>query len=373
MGFNRSNVNYSARVERARAAMKSSGVTHLLICPGSNLFYLTGINAMSSERLFLFVLPLEGRPILILPHLERLGAEEAATFFDLVTWTDQEGPNAAVTSSLKIGSSTPTIAVDDQLWSAFLLDLQSMFPTAHWKKASGIVGALRMRKSADEVATMKVAAAIADKTFTELIAQKFSGRTENEIMREIERLLLKNGQEKMQFGIVGSGPNGAKPHHNSGDRVIEAGDVIVLDFGGTFQGYQSDMTRMVVVRGANPDKDFEKVYNTVNAARAAAHAHAKPGVTTGSVDQAARSVIDAAGYGEYFVHRTGHGIGIDIHEEPFINTGVETVLEEGMAFSIEPGVYLAGRFGVRIEDVAVVTASGEENINLSSHEITYVD
>jgi Xaa-Pro aminopeptidase len=337
------------------------------------LLYFTGIDAHLSTRLMLLVIPRTGRAKMIVPALEKLAVEPFAEHFDLLPWTDSETSVPARNAAFANSGESLTIAVDNQLWAGHLIDLQNGLPSARWIKADSVIRKVRARKSKEEIELLKRAAAIADRTLSELSKQKFSGKTEKEIESEIQRLLLKHGDKSMSFCIVGSGPNSAIPHHNSGDRVIEAGDVVVLDFGGAYEGYQSDMTRMVKVRGGETDPEFEKVYATVNDANRAAHLTAAAGVPAELVDAAARRIIADAGYGEYFVHRTGHGLGLDLHEDPYIIPGNHEALEVGNVFSIEPGIYLAGRFGVRIEDIAVITEAGEENINLSSHELIYVD
>ena len=390
---------FQERIARAQAIMVAKEIDLLLISPGSNFFYFTNHDAHSSERTYLLIVPKSGKPRLVLPALEKLGAEEKlGSGCDYFAWSDAEGSSGILAAALpeahrvhnlagdgidvtswkdgKRMSTAPMllkVAVDNQMWSGHLLDVQTLLGHTEWIKGTEVIKPLRIAKSSDEIAIMKQAAAIADKTLAELTTQKFSGRTELEIASEIQRLLLANGQQAMQFCIVGSGPNGAMPHHGASDRVIQPGDAIVLDFGGTYNGYQSDMTRIAAVRGGTIDPEFEKVFETVDAANRAAHAAARPGVSCESVDKAARDVIIAAGYGEYFTHRTGHGLGIDVHEDPYIVSGNTEVLELGMAFSIEPGVYLPGRFGVRMEDIAIVTESGAENINLSPHPVYWVD
>ncbi len=362
---------FQERCQKAQAVLVEQNLDYLFIGPGADLHYLIGTPGMSNERMMLFVLPKEGEPVMIVPALEKLATSQYATFFELLDWRDFEGPKGRLKQILgQTGKSNN--AVDDHLWSMFLLELQQILPDSQWRRASQVLKKLRITKSVDEAQLLREAAAIADKAFDELITLQFSGRTEREVMGDITSLLLKYGQEQAYFCIVGSGPNGAQPHYHTGERVIEPGDMVVLDFGGGYKGYCSDMTRTVLVAGGTPDPDYQKVYDIVNEARAAGHRQARPGVTCESVDAAARAVITEAGYGEFFVHRTGHGIGMEVHEEPYIVGGNDLPLEPGMAFSIEPGIYLPGRFGVRIEDVAIVTENGEENINLSTHQLVTV-
>lgn len=363
---------FQERCQKAQEVMARQQIDYLFIGPGADLQYLIGTPGMSNERMMLMVIPQQGNPAMIVPALEKLATSKFASFFELLDWTDAEGPQGRLKQLVGEHAGPVKAAVGNQLWSMFLLELQKVLPGAEWSRASDVLKELRITKFPEEVNLLKEAAAIADRTFLDVVNLQFSGRTEREVMGDINNLLLKYGQEKMLFCIVGSGPNGAQPHHHTGDRVIEPGDAVVLDFGGAYKGYCSDMTRTVLVEGGNPDPDFDKVYNLVNQARAAGHKQARPGVSCESVDAAARQVITDGGYGQYFVHRTGHGIGMEVHEEPYIVGGNSLPLEPGMAFSIEPGIYLPGRFGVRIEDIAVVTEDGEENINLSTHEYVRV-
>lgn len=363
---------YEERCRQAQNVMAELDIDYLFLGPGSDLHYLIGTPGMENERMMLMVIPKSGQPTMIVPTLEKLATSQYATYFDLLDWHDSVGPQGRLNELLGAAQGREVrAAVGAHLWSMFLLELQRTLPKGQWSTANDVLKRLRIAKAADEVQLLKDAAAIADKAFSELIELPFAGRTEREVMGDINRLLLKHGQQQMLFCIVGSGPNGAQPHYHTGDRMIEQGDTIVLDFGGSYHGYCSDMTRTVVV-GKPSDPDFEKVYNIVNEARAAGHRQARPGVSCESVDAASRKVISDAGYGEFFVHRTGHGIGMEVHEEPYIVNGNALPLAPGMAFSIEPGIYLPGRFGVRIEDIAIVTADGEENINHSTHEIVTV-
>jgi Xaa-Pro aminopeptidase len=362
--------DYQSRALRAQEIMNQQGIDALLIGPGSNMFYLTGIHAMANERLYMMILPQSGTPCIVLPELEKLGASEHATYFDLVSWTDSEGYDDALRNALDTASKK--IAVDNYLFSQYLIDVQQVLSGASFVKGSNVMRSLRLHKSPEEISIMKQAAANADKTLAELKQLQWSGRRERDIMVDAQRLLTENGQERLEFCIVGAGENGAKPHHHTGDRVIKPGDVIVFDFGGPYQGYHSDMTRTLLVDGGSVDPEYHRVHDVVNQARQAAHNAVKIGATCESVDAAARKVIADAGYGEYFVHRTGHGIGVDLHEDPYIREGNSETLEAGMAFSIEPGVYIPGRFGVRIEDIAIVTEQGSMNINMSPHGVELV-
>ena len=362
--------DFQSRAHAAQRSMQEQGIDALLIGPGSNMFYLTGIHAMASERLYMMILPASGTPRIVLPELEKLGASEHATYFDLVSWTDAQGYTDVLTRSLDMAHKK--IAVDNYLYSQYLIDAQQVLGNASFVKGSEVMRPLRIHKSDEEIAIMKQAAANADKTLAELKQLQWSGRREADIMVDAQRILTGNGQEKMEFCIVGSGANGAKPHHHTGDKLIEPGDVIVFDFGGPYKGYHSDMTRTLLIEGGSPDPEYFRVHETVNAARQAAHDAVRIGATCESVDAAARKVITDAGYGEYFVHRTGHGIGVDLHEDPYIREGNPELLEEGMAFSIEPGIYLPGRFGCRIEDIAIVTKQGSMNLNQSPHEVAFV-
>ncbi|MEI6045160.1 MAG: aminopeptidase P family protein [Chloroflexota bacterium] len=363
---------YEERCRLAQSVMTEDQIDYLFIGPGSELHYLTGTPGMENERMLLLVIPQSGQPAMIVPTLEKLATSKYATYFDLLDWSDSTGPQSRLTELLGAAQGREVrSAVGAHLWSLFLLELQRTLPKSQWTTANDVLRKLRIAKSAEEVSLLKEAAAIADRAFSELIELPFAGRSERELMGEVNRLLLKHGHEQMLFCIVGSGPNGAQPHHHTGDRIIEVGDAVVLDFGGSYHGYCSDMTRTVVV-GKPADSEFEQVYNIVNEARAAAHRQARAGVSCESVDAAARQVITEAGYGPFFVHRTGHGLGMEVHEEPYIVEGNPLTLAPGMVFSIEPGIYLPGRFGVRIEDIAIITAEGEENINHSTHQIVTV-
>jgi Xaa-Pro aminopeptidase len=346
---------------RAQDAMRAAGVDALLVGPGADLRYLTGYHALPLERLTLLVARADGQHALVVPQLERPRAEAADTGVMLRDFTETEDPYAMVAQCLEGVPASATFAAGDRLWSMFLLALQDALPAAKWTRASEVTKHLRMRKSAAEIVALRRAGQAIDRVHLAVPGLLQPGRTEAEVGRDIADLIIAEGHTEVNFVIVAAGPNGASPHHETSERVIEAGDAVVVDIGGTLDGYCSDSTRNYVV-GAAPD-GFAEAHDALEAAQAAAVAAVRPGVTAESVDAAARSVLADAGYGEYFVHRTGHGIGLEEHEDPYIVAGNDIVLEAGMAFSIEPGIYLPGRFGMRIEDIVVVTDDGCERLN----------
>ena len=348
---------------RAEAAMSAAGVDALLLGPGADLRYLTGYHALPLERLTLLVARADGRHTLVVPTLERPRAADAGVpaGVALVDHGETDDPFALVAAALEGVERAPRLGVGDRLWSTFLLGLQSTLPDASWERASTVLRELRMRKSPDEVDALRRAGQAIDRVHEQVPGLLRPGRTEAEVARDIADLIVAEGHDRVNFTIVASGPNGASPHHESGDRRLQSGDAVVVDIGGTLDGYCSDCTRDYVV-GAAPD-GYDAAHRALEEAQAAACDAVRPGVTAESVDAAARDLLAAAGYGEAFVHRTGHGIGLEEHEDPYIVSGNGTLLEPGMAFSIEPGVYLAGRFGMRIEDIVVVTDDACERLN----------
>jgi Xaa-Pro aminopeptidase len=267
---------------------------------------------------------------------------------------------------------TGALAAADQMWASFLLKLQEALPRREFRVASSITRELRMRKDAIEVDALRAVSESADRAYARILDCPFAGRSEREIGADLAKLLRAEGHDEVGFTIVGSGPNGASPHHEAGDRRIVAGDTIVLDFGGAMRGYRSDITRTVHV-GKTAGSEEQKVHDVVRRAQEAGYAAARKDATAESVDAAARQVIDNAGYGKFFIHRTGHGIGLDGHEHPYLVRGNRERLEPGMAFSIEPGIYFPGRFGVRIEDVAVIDTDGSARpLNQADHSFAPV-
>jgi len=355
------------RVSHAQKAAAGAGVDALLVTPGPDLRWLTGYDALPLERLTCLVLPADGPAFMLAPGLE-VPAVLASPVRDLdvevVGWGETEDPYAVIAARL---GSPARVALANRMWAEQVLRMRAALPGAEQSLASGVIGELRMRKSPDEVDALRRAGQAIDRVHARMAEFLRPGRTEREAGREIATAILDEGHATVDFVIVGSGPNGASPHHEVGDRVLQAGDPVVVDIGGTTpEGYCSDCTRMYTL-GA-PPAEFTDYFAVLHEAQLAACAQARPGVTAESVDAAARDVIAAAGYGDAFVHRTGHGIGVETHEEPYIVEGNATVLEAGMAFSIEPGIYLSGRHGARIEDIVVATPDGIERLNVTDRQ-----
>jgi Xaa-Pro aminopeptidase len=359
---------FAERRARAVASAEQAGLAGLLVTPGADLAYLIGHRPPPLERLTLLVLAPGRHPVLLVPALERPAAEGAPgiTGIELLGWRDGEDPYELAARVLPAGR----YALGDQTWASHVLGLQGAAPDCAFVASGGVIPLLRAVKDADEVARLRAAASGADATFDEVVALRFQGRRELDVASDLERLLREHGHERVDFTIVGSGPNSASPHHGASDRRIEPGDAVVMDFGGVADGYCSDITRTVFV--GEPDEERRRVYEVVRAAQQAAFEAVRPGVPAQEVDRAARAVIADAGFGDAFVHRTGHGIGLEVHEPPYIVEGNATPLEPGMTFSDEPGIYLAGRFGVRIEDQVVVVATGAERLNRASRELAVV-
>ena len=360
----------AARIERVRARMAETGVDVLLLSLGADLPWLTGYEAMPLERLTMLVLPVDGEAALVVPRLEAPRVEERPDAFRLRPWDETEDPVALVAALVGDGAR---VAVSDRTWATFVLGLQAALPGAAWTRASAVTAPLRAVKDAEEIAALRRAAEAADRVAAQLLAGDIGlvGRTEADVSEDLGRHLRSEGHQRVNFSIVGSGPNSASPHHEPGGRPIGRGEAVVCDFGGTFDGYCSDITRTVFT--GPPPPELVEVYQIVQAAQEAGVAAATVSTTGEDVDRAARDVIAGAGYGEWFIHRTGHGIGREEHEDPYLVAGNTVPLEAGNAFSVEPGVYLPGRFGVRIEDIVVVGASGPDALNRADHGLAVVE
>lgn len=353
---------HAHRIARTRAAMRELGVDVLLLSVGADLPYLTGYEAVPLERLTMLVLPRDGEATLVVPRLEAPRVIERPGVFALLPWDETEDPIALVAG---LAAGARTVAVGDQAWGGFVLDLQTALGGAAFTRASRVMAPLRAVKDADEVAALRAAAHCVDAVALEMAQQPFLGRPERHIAREFAARMLDVGHEQVNFAIVAAGPNGASPHHEAGDRVVQAGDAVVCDFGGRMRGYCSDITRTYVV--GSPRGEFADAFDVLVEAQARAVAAVRPGVSCEGVDRVAREIISDAGYGEFFVHRTGHGIGLEAHEDPYLVSGNDAPLQPGHAVSVEPGIYVPGRFGARIEDIVVVTDEGHDLLNLAPH------
>lgn len=366
------------RLERVREAMGAAGVDALLLSLGADLPWLTGYEAMPLERLTMLVVPASEPPTLVVPRLEAPRVEPDPDVFEVRPWAEGDDPVAivaAMVDSVGRAGSSFRLAVSDRTWATFVLALQRALPRAEWSASSLITAPLRAVKDAVEVEALAAASAAADRVAAQLLAGDIPlvGRTEREVSQDISRRLVAEGHQKVNFAIVGSGPNSASPHHEAARRVIQAGEPVVCDFGGTMDGYCSDITRTVWTGSRQPPTEFRELYETLRSAQEQGVLAATVGTTCEGVDKVPRDVITAGGYGDAFIHRTGHGIGLEEHEDPYIAVGNDTALQPGHAFSIEPGIYLNGRFGARIEDIVVATGEGPRALNKVSHELQLVD
>jgi Xaa-Pro aminopeptidase len=385
---------YGQRLAAAQQRLPGEDASALLIGVGPDLQWLTGYAAKDLERLTMLVVPASGRSTLVVPRLERAAAEAAtavgAGLVDVTTWEETEDPFQIVAARLDASDSRPEIQlgalggawgrlggllVSDRLWATFLLRLQSAVPDAAFGLASAVLGPLREVKEADEIALLREAAHAADRVVEAIAHGRLVGRTEAEVAREVRDRLVDEGHDMAAFWIIASGPNSASPHHEPTERVIQAGEPIVVDIGGSVAGYCSDITRTVWVTGPDdigPTDEFTRLYDVLQRAQAASTAAVKPGVECQEIDRAARNVIADAGMGELFIHRTGHGIGLEGHEDPYVVEGNDAPLEVGNTFSIEPGIYVEGKHGSRIEDIVACTEDGADQLNQVTRDLLVV-
>ena len=366
---------YGERLARLSALVADRGVDGVLVGVGPDLEYLTGYRAMPLERLTMLVVPAVGAPLLVVPLLERPAAEaELRATVEIATWGETDDPYAVVLG--RVPTSAGEIAVSDRLWASHLLRLQAARPAARWSSASRVLRELRMVKDEDEIELLRRAAHAADRVVAQIAGGRLVGRTEADVAREVRERLLAEGHDEAHFAIVGSGPISASQHHEASERVIRAGEPIVLDIGGTLAGYGSDITRTLWVTSGDdakgPDEAFLHLFELVREAQAEGASAARAGVPAEEVDRVARRIIEAGGHGEHFMHRLGHGIGLEGHEEPYLVAGNAEPLEVGHAFSIEPGIYLEGRYGARIEDIVVCGPDGPIVLNEASRDLYVV-
>jgi len=368
-------VVHAERLARTRNAMAAAGVDVLLLSVGPDLPWLIGYEAMPLERLTMLVVPREGDATLVVPRLEAPRVVERPEVFKLRTWEETDDPVAVVAD---LAGPAATAAIGDRTWARFLVDLQQRLPGTRFMRAGPVVGPLRAVKDEAEVVALRRAAEAADRVAEQLQAGDIAlvGRTEAEVSADIGRRLLAEGHTRVNFAIVAAGSDAASPHHEPGGRRIAAGEVVLCDFGGTMAtdggaGYCSDITRCV--HTGEPPAELADLYAVLHEAQAAAVAAARVGVACEDVDAAARRIITAAGLGERFVHRTGHGIGIEEHEDPYVVAGNRSPLVAGHAFSVEPGIYVPGRWGLRLEDIVVATPEGPDPLNRADHSLVVVD
>jgi Xaa-Pro aminopeptidase len=363
---------YADRLSRAAAEAAARGIDALLVTPSADYAYLLGYRAPALERLTCLLIPAQGMPSLILPRLEEpLARHELGALADAIELVPCGETHDSFDEVARRLPGALRVAVQDQMWASFVLRLRAALDPAELVEAGHAISALRRIKSAEEVDRLRAAGAAADAAMRAITAERLSGRTEAEVSRRINDLLIEAGHQTADFAIVASGPNSASPHHGPGERVIGEGDAIVLDIGGTRAGYCSDTTRTAFV--GEPQPDFAALYEVLRRAQAAACAAVAPGVPAREIDRAARQIIEEAGYGEQFIHRTGHGIGMETHEEPYLFEGNPEPLLPGNAFSVEPGIYVEGQWGARIEDIVVCTEAGGERLNTTSTGLYLVE
>ncbi len=357
---------YLDRIARVRAAMDEQGVDALMVSVGHDLPYLTGYLAMPLERLTMLVVLRDGEATLLIPRLEAPRVREQPGVFELRAWDETDDP---VALAAKLVPGAATIAVGDQMWARFLVELLPLLPGARYRRAVDVVGPLRMVKDQAEVDALAAAGAAVDRIAAELQAGRIPlvGRTEAQVSADLSARIVVEGHEKVNFAIVAAGENAASPHHHPGSRVIRDGEIVLCDFGGTMAGYCSDITRCVFTGDA--PAEIAEAYAVLHEAQQAAVAAATVGTPCQDVDRAARQIIADAGYGDLFVHRTGHGIGLEEHEDPYIVEGNELPLAAGHAFSVEPGIYLPGRWGMRLEDIVVAAENGPTPMNRVDHAL----
>ncbi len=360
----------AGRLAEVAAAAAAAGLDALLLTPGPDLRYVTGYEAHQLERLTCLAVPVSGEPFLMVPRLEVPAAQVSpagALDLEIVGWDETQDPYALLAARL---GDLAAVGLSDRMWALMVLRLRAALPSARQELASVALRELRARKSPAEVAALLAAGQAIDRVHAAVPGWLRPGRTEREVAADICEAIVAEGHATVDFAIVASGPNGASPHHTAADRVLQPGDPVVVDIGGTMpSGYCSDCTRTYVI-GA-PPADFAAYYQVLQDAQDAACAAVRPGVTAESVDAAAREPITAAGYGEYFVHRTGHGIGLESHEDPYIVAGNTEILQPGHAFSVEPGIY-PGPHGARIEDIVVCTPDGVVRLNNASRDLVVV-
>nr|PZN35143.1 MAG: peptidase M24 family protein [Actinomycetota bacterium] len=355
------------RINRLQEAMARAGIGHAFIANGPDMFYLIGYATLPLERITALSIPAEGDAVLFVPRLEAPRVPEGTV--EVVPWDELDDPIAMMAERCR---GEDTLAIGDHMWSVFLIRLLEKVGSPRLIPASEVTRKLREVKDETEIDALRRAAAGVDRVLARIPREvRFAGRTEKEVAADITRMILEEGHDEAGFAIVASGPNSASPHHEPGDRVIQPGDAVVCDFGGSVDGYFSDVTRTFSV--GEPSAKLVEVHSVVHAAGTAARDAVRPGVACQDIDRVARRIIEDAGYGEWFIHRTGHGIGVEVHEHPYIVEGNDAPLARGNAFSVEPGIYLPGELGVRIEDIVVCGEDGPDTLNQATRDLMVVE
>ena len=367
-----STATYLDRINRARVRMHEADIDVLLVSVGRDLPYLTGYEAMPLERLTMLVVPRDGDATLVVPRLEAPRVVDQPGVFTLLPWNETDDPVGVVAGL--VGRPT-NAAIGDTMWARFLVDLLGHWPSTstHYVRSTEVMNALRMRKDAAEIAALAAAGAAVDRIAADLQAGRIplAGRTEADVSADLAARIVAEGHQRVNFAIVAAGENAASPHHHAGGRVINEGEIVLCDFGGTMNGYCSDITRCVFL--GDPPAEVAEAYAVLHEAQHAAVLAGTVGTPCEEVDRVARRIITAAGYGEYFMHRTGHGIGMEEHEDPYMVEGNGLALEAGHAFSVEPGIYMPGRWGMRLEDIVVATDGGPLAVNGANHSLISVN
>jgi Xaa-Pro aminopeptidase len=378
MTYTISAARYAARLQGSQAALVEAGASALLVGVGPELEWLTGYAAHGGERLNLLIIPAVGPGHYVSPRLEAPAALAAPGLADgaveLLTWEETDDPFGLVPAAVSADGERRFL-VSDGLRAAFVLGLQDVLPGASWGVASSVLAPMRRIKDSEEIALLRAAAVAADEAMERVITGPLIGRTEADVAKDVREALVDAGHDTADFWIVASGPSSASPHHEPGDRVIGASEPVLFDIGGRRAGYYSDISRTIWIAaedGSEPDPEFRAIYELTAAGQAAARAAVRPGISFDALDAAAREVISAGGHGDHFIHRLGHGIGLEVHEEPYAVSGNDELTVAGNTFSCEPGIYLEGRYGVRIEDAMLCTADGGEALNQAPRQLRVV-
>jgi Xaa-Pro aminopeptidase len=367
------NKEYPARVARVGQALADAHSSAMIVTPGSDLVYLTGYNAIPLERITALVIAPDAAPFLVVPRLEistALASPFGDTGWDVHGWGENDDPYAIIRE--RIPSLNGAVLVDNHMWAERVLTIQKEFPQASIALAAPILAEIRMRKTPYELDALREAAAAIDRVHARVAQVLRAGRSEADVARDISEMIIAEGHQSVDFVIVASGPNGASPHHEVSDRVIQLGDPVVVDIGGTMpSGYCSDCTRTYSV--GDPGSAYRERYAALQLAQEKSTRAVSNGAISHDIDAAGRNELESHDLAQYFIHRTGHGIGLDTHEEPYIGIDNPTVIEENMVFSIEPGFYIDGVHGARIEDIVICTANGPESINKQTRDLVIIE